>query len=235
MVLDFPPGHIIHQRFRIISKLGDGYEGEVYLVEEIGTGIERAAKFFYPERNKKGRDSRAYAKKLHKLRHCSMVIHYYSQDTIYIKNEPVIYLISDFIEGEKLSDFVDAQPKKRLHPYLALHFLYALIKGVEEIHLAGEYHGDIHEDNIIIERQGLGFDLKLVDLMHLGKRTQKLRQQDILDSIRLFYDVMGGKKQYAKLPGPIKEIICGLKKTLILEKFPTATRLRQHLETFSWN
>ncbi|RME78445.1 hypothetical protein D6774_01145 [Candidatus Woesearchaeota archaeon] len=59
-----------------------------------------------------------------------MVIHYYSQNTIYIKNEPVIYLISDFIEGEKLSDFVDAQPKKRIHPYLALHFLYALIKGV---------------------------------------------------------------------------------------------------------
>ena len=43
--LNLSVGQIIAQKYEIISLLGSGWEGEVYLTREKGTGIERTAKF----------------------------------------------------------------------------------------------------------------------------------------------------------------------------------------------
>ena len=59
-------------------------------------------------------------------------------------------------------------------------------------------------------------------------------QNDILDMIRIFYDVLGGAKYYPNQPDNIKYICCGLKKGLILKKFPSTARLREYLETMIW-
>ena len=64
---DLPPGQMIGKKYRVLSKLGAGWEGEVYKVGEIQTGIERAAKLFFPQRNLRDRTSKIYAQKLHKL------------------------------------------------------------------------------------------------------------------------------------------------------------------------
>ena len=48
---DLAPGRKLAGKFEIISKLGDGWEGEVYKVRENKTKIERAAKLFFPHRN----------------------------------------------------------------------------------------------------------------------------------------------------------------------------------------
>lgn len=48
--------------------LGSGWEGEVYKILETSTGIECAAKLFYPYRNENNCASKFNAKKLHKLR-----------------------------------------------------------------------------------------------------------------------------------------------------------------------
>lgn len=43
-------GRIIAGKHEVIEKLGDGYESEVYKIQEVTTGIIRAAKlFFYKE------------------------------------------------------------------------------------------------------------------------------------------------------------------------------------------
>ncbi|MGI9304630.1 MAG: serine/threonine protein kinase, partial [Gammaproteobacteria bacterium] len=66
---NFKPGHVLSGRYEVMSRLGAGWEGEVYLIHELGTRIERTAKFFFPQRNARDRAARLYAKKLHKLRH----------------------------------------------------------------------------------------------------------------------------------------------------------------------
>ncbi len=131
---DLEPEEIIHAKYEIISLLGKGWEGEVYLVRECNTGIERAAKFFYPKRNKHGRTSRFYAKKLHKLKNCKMLIQYHFQDEVLLREGLVHYLISEYISGDLLSEYIDVQKGKRLQPFDALHLLYALVCGIEEIH-----------------------------------------------------------------------------------------------------
>ena len=45
------PGRVIGGKYTVEVKLGSGWEGEVYKVTESRTGVCRAAKLFYPQRN----------------------------------------------------------------------------------------------------------------------------------------------------------------------------------------
>lgn len=231
---DLNPGRIISNKYEIIEKLGGGWEGEVYKIIERDMGIIRAAKLFYPQRNLRDKTARLYAKKLHLLRHCPIIIQYHNREKISFRKLPITVLISEYVEGEKLSDFLCRQKGKRLQAFQAIHLLHALTTGMEQIHSAREYHGDLHTDNIIINRYGLGFDLKVIDFYHWTASKRENMQNDILDMIRIFYDVLGGAKYYPNQPDNIKYICCGLKKGLILKKFPSTARLREYLETMIW-
>ncbi len=227
-------GRIIARKYEIISLLGSGWESEVYLVRELATGIERTAKFFFPQRNVRDKALKFYARKLHKLRECPIVIQYSTQDKLVIKRQSISFLVSEFVEGELLSSYLKNQPGKRLAPFQALHLLYALARGIECIHRVGDYHGDLHTDNIIVQRVGLNFELKLLDMFHWGAPNAENIREDVIDLIRIFYDSMGGARYYPKLPQEVKQICCGLKKSLIIRKFKTAGKLRQYLESMHW-
>lgn len=232
---DFPPGKLLRGRYEIVHHLGAGWEGEVYLIRERATGIDRTAKFFFPHRNQRDKAAVFYAKKLHKLRQCPIVIQYYTQDSILYRGVPITFLVSEFVEGELLSAFLARQPRKRLSPFQAVHLLHALAMGMEAIHQLGEYHGDLHSDNVIVQRYGLGFELKLLDMFHWGASSPQHIHDDVINLIRLFYDAVGGAKHYAKQPPEVKDICCGLKRSLILRKFKTAGQLRHYLETIQWS
>lgn len=232
---DLRPGRILARKYEILESLGGGWEGEVYKIVETDTGIVRAAKLFYPQRNIRDKSAKLYAKKLHKLRHCPILIQYHNREEIIVRRIPITILISEYVEGEKLSDFLVHQKGKRLPPFQAVHLLYALANGIEQIHHAREYHGDLHTENIIINRYGLGFDLKVIDFYHWSAPKRENIQADIIDMIRLFYDVLGGAKHYNNQPNNIKEVCCGLKRGLILKKFPTTSRLKEHLVSMIWD
>lgn len=231
---DFQPGRMIAGKYEVLSLLGSGWEGEVYRVLESNTGVERAAKIFFPQRNRYDRATKFYARKLHKLRHCTILIQYHTQERITFHREPTTVLISEYVEGELLSEFVKRQPGKRLTPFEGLHLLHALATGVEDIHRAREYHGDLHDDNIIVKRRGLSFDVKVVDMYNWGTPDAGNIRDDVCDLIRIFYDAIGGARFYSKQAKEIRGICCGLKRSIITRKFRTAGHLRQHLENMAW-
>ncbi|MCB0407138.1 MAG: protein kinase [Bdellovibrionales bacterium] len=232
--LDLPNGFLLSKKFEIVGQLGRGWEGEVYFIREVSTGIERAAKIFYPQRNINNVAAKFYARKLHKLRNCSILIKYLFQDQIRFRGHNLTYLISDYVEGETLENFLKRQKGHRLHPFQAVHLLHVLASGIEEIHRLKEYHGDLHTGNIILQRYGLTFHVKLVDLFHMGKATPTNIKYDVCDLIRVFYECIGGNKYYQKQPIAVKEICCGLKNSLILKKFKTAGQLKAYLENMEW-
>ncbi len=228
------PGRVIARKYEILDQLGTGWEGEVYKIVELSTGIERAAKLYYPQRNIKNKTASRYAMQLHRLRHCPIVIQYQTEERIIFKRVPITVMISEYVHGQILSEFLNSQRGKRLPPFQALHFLHALVTGLEPIHHLNEYHGDLHDENIIVSRFGLGFELKLLDTFH-WKDSRKLNiQQDLISSIQIFYSLLGGQKYYAKQPKVVKEICCGLKHSLILKKFKNVSQLREHLELLNW-
>ncbi len=235
MRFNLEAGAMLADKYEVVSFLGGGIEGEVYKIRERGTRIERAAKLFYPERNPGGRAARRQAKKLHKLRASLILIQYHTFETIQWEGETVSISISEYVEGELLSTYLKRYRGKRLPLFQAVHLLHALSVGVESIHHSGEYHGDLHVDNIIVERLGLTFDLKLIDLHHWGPANKDNRQFDLCCMIRLFYDAVGGQKMYAKHPQWVRELCCGLKKSLILRKFRDVSDLRIYLEAEEWS
>ncbi|MEE8387649.1 MAG: protein kinase [Acidiferrobacterales bacterium] len=228
------PGRKLAGRYEVIQRLGAGWEGEVYLVRELATNIERAAKFFFPQHNPRDKAAQFFARKLHKLRHCPIVIQYFAQDSITHEGERVPFLISEFVQGELLSEFLQRQPGKRMSPFQAVHLLHALAKGMECIHQLGEYHGDLHTDNIIIQRFGLGFDLKLLDIYQWKAPRGANIREDVINMIHIFYGALGGQTHYARQPPVVKSICCGLKRNLIFKKFKRAGKLRTFLENLDW-
>jgi len=144
----------------------------------------------------------------------------------------VTCLISDFVDGVLLSDYVESHPGKRLHPFKALHVIYPIVFGLEQIHAANEYHGDLHEQNILIRPYGIFFEIKIVDFFDHGRSSRDHRRDDIVDVARLLHWMVGGHRFYSKQPQSIKSICLGLRRDRIIEHFPTAARLRRHLDEF---
>lgn len=232
---DFAPGRSIAGKYTIDQPLGSGYEGEVYVITEKSTGIRRAAKFYYPHRDPTGKAAIAYARKLDALRHCPILMQYHHQEIVQVRRQKVMVVISELVEGQKLSEFLARQPRHRLSAFEALHVLYTLAKGIAPIHARGEYHGDIHDDNIMIRRVGIGFEVKLLDFFDLGKPTRSKIHKDVLNLIQVFYTIVGGQEQYARQPRVVKEIIRGQKDSLILKHFQSAGDIARHLETLEWH
>lgn len=231
---DFPSGMEVSSKYRIVKKLGWGWEGEVYQIQETLTGIERAAKFFYPHRNVGNKSARLYAQKLHKLRTCKILIQYLTQGKILFKGVPITYLVSEYVNGDPLEDFLKRQKGGRLSPFQALHLLHSLARGLDEIHNLKEYHGDLHTGNIIVQRFGLGFDLKILDLFFWDGGSKENQAEDLIKLIGVFYESLGGAKHYPSQPKEVKEIILGLKRTLIIDKFRNLSQLKTHIENLTW-
>lgn len=219
----------------MVEHLGAGWEGEVYRIREDATGIERAAKFFYPERDRDGHAVRFHARKLYKLRHCSILLQYLTVGDARIGGRSTQFLVSELVEGEMLSSLLASMPGQRMAPFEALHLLHDLAAGLEEVHQARDYHGDLHTDNILVQRRGIHFDLKLVDLYHWHAPTRENILDDVVAAIGVFHEALGGAKHYAKQPGVVKAICRGLKRSLIRERFRSAAHLRSYLENMPWD
>src|SRR6476659_9695829 len=114
---DFPEGRTIAGKYVIERPLGSGWEGEVYVITEKVTGIRRAAKFYYPHRDPMGKSAIAYARKLDALRHCPILMQYHHQEIASVRRKKVTVVISELVEGEKLSEFLVRQPRHKLSTF----------------------------------------------------------------------------------------------------------------------
>ncbi len=231
---DLTPGRIIGGKYVVEALLGAGWEGEVYKVTERRTGVSRAIKVFFPERNVGDRALRFYARRLERLRGCPIVIKYHHSETFRFRGYDITALVSEFVEGALLQSMVKQMPGQRMQVFEAMWLLRTLAEGVAQIHAHKTYHGDLHDKNILVQRRGVHFDIKLLDLYEQGGPTPTNIREDVIDLVRIFYDVLGGAKRYAGQPPEVKAICSGLQRGLILKKFPTARRLVQHLDGFKW-
>lgn len=231
---DFPVGKPLSGKYQIEQRLGTGWEGEVYKIRELKTGIPRAAKFYYPERNRKGKTAIWYSQKLNLLADCEVIMQYAHRDWITFRRQRIEFLVSEYIDGQVLDRYLTQQPGGRVSPFEALHILNALCLGLEKVHRLGEYHGDIHSGNIIIKREGLGYKVKLIDVFRrTGGATENIFL-DTVDLVNILYELIGGARHYRKMPTQIKDVCCGLKHTLIRKKFRNAGQLRWYLMHLQW-
>jgi serine/threonine protein kinase len=230
------PGDPLTWKYKVVERLGGGSEGEVYKIRESATGLTRAAKLYFPTKNANAQRVRfaRYARKLDALRDCDIIVKYFHTEEVRIGDTFVHCLISEYFVGAVLDAFLKNYRGGRLRSFEALNLIYILTCGIEEIHARGEFHGDLHTGNIFVERRGVFFHLRTIDLHEWGRSPATERRADILAITRLLYDLVGGRERYPRQAQPIKDICLGLRSDLILKKFPTVFHLRAHLETFAW-
>jgi hypothetical protein len=228
------PGARSPGKYEIERMLGSGWEGEVYAIIERTTGIRRAAKFYYPHRDPTGKAAIAYARKLDALRHCPILMQYHHQEIVYVRKRKVTIVISELVEGQKLSEFLHAQRNHALTTFEALHVLYTLARGSRRSTTAANTTADIHDDNIMIRRQGINFEVKLLDFFDLGKTHQSKIHKDVLNLVEVFHVIVGGRTAIRGKPAVVKDIIRGLKDSLILQRFQSAGDIQTHLENLEW-
>lgn len=225
---DFQPGRVLAGKYVVAEFLGGGWEGEAYLVHEKSTGFARVAKFYYPERNEKGNSLKEYVKRLESLSDLGCVIRYMHSDSIRHHGTKLDFMVSTRAPGKQLSYYIKKRGGK-LGALESLMILEKIIDGLEHIHARGLYHGDVHEDNVMISRVGIHFDVRFLDFIHLGPTTRKRKQEDVFDALMLLRDMTGGKARYAKQPPIIKALVKGGRRELVREAFPTPISVRKFL------
>ncbi len=239
---NFTPGRILARKYEVVAQVGKGHShnGELYMLHERATGIDRTARFFFPHLHADHQIAAHYAQKLHRLRHCHILMQYRSQETISVAGTPVTFLVSDHLEGQFLREHLAARPFKRMPHFEGLHLLRALASGVEQVHRAGDFHGELHPDNIMVRRVGLCFKVKLLDLAPAPMREfnpaqvrAKIRG-DVVDLVAIFHEAIGGESLHGKFPNAVRDLLSDRSREGLEARFRNASELSDYLDNLSW-
>jgi serine/threonine-protein kinase len=147
--------------YRILSKLGEGGMGTVYLGEHVKMGRKSAikvmAKSMAEDADAIARFNREAANAA-RINHPSVCAIYDFGET----DEGVIYLAMEFIEGEALTDIILREGS--LAPKRAANILKQAADALEAAAELGIVHRDLKPDNIMVARARDGGDVvKVVD------------------------------------------------------------------------
>lgn len=228
------PGDRLGSEYEVTGFLGSGWEGEVYKVVERATGVLRAAKLFYPQRNVAGRAILRYARKVDKLKHIPAIIQYHHRGSARVDGASVEFVVSEYAPGKLLSQIIEDRDGDPFPSFEALHIIRAVAQAVAPIHRAGEYHGDLHPLNVMVRREGLWFRIKLLDFFDLGKATKAKIADDVVDIMKILYELVGGSVHYRYAGSEIKRFVQGRRWTLVKKQLRNADDLLAALDTFSW-
>jgi len=143
-------GHVLDGKYTLISKLGEGGMGSVYLAEQQTMGREVAIKVL---RREFSQNRMAIKRFLREARAASKLAH---PNTITVydfgqSNEGLLYLVMEKLTGRPLADILDsdgALPVTR-----AIHILAQICDSLSEAHKNGITHRDLKPENIFIEEK----------------------------------------------------------------------------------
>ncbi len=143
-------GHVLDGKYTLISKLGEGGMGSVYLAEQATMGREVAIKVL---RREFSQNRMAIKRFLREARAASKLAH---PNTITVydfgqSNDGLLYLVMEKLTGRPLADILDSDgslPVER-----AVHILAQICDSLSEAHKNGITHRDLKPENIFIEEK----------------------------------------------------------------------------------
>ncbi|TVP60918.1 MAG: serine/threonine protein kinase, partial [Gemmatimonadales bacterium] len=154
-------GTILAGRYRILSLLGEGAMGAVYLGEHLKIGRRDALKVLRPSL---ARDEEAIARFTRGARNASGIRHR-NVCAIYdfgTTEEGLHFLAMEYVEGGNLTHTIEGGG--RLEMARATSILHQAAGALQVAHDRGIIHRDLKPDNIMLARESDGSDLvKVVD------------------------------------------------------------------------
>jgi serine/threonine protein kinase len=173
-------GSIIADRYRVVSKIGDGGMGQVYLAEHVRMKRRCAVKIMRPQLMS---DPVAVVRFNREAENASQISHP-NVCAVYDFGETpngLIYLAMEFIDGDPLSKIMAHE--NFLIPVRAADIVSQTADALSAAHGLGILHRDLKPDNIMIARSRAGTDhVKIVDFgiaRVMSKESQQLTSTGI--------------------------------------------------------
>lgn len=143
-------GHVLDGKYTLLSKLGEGGMGSVYLAEQATMGREVAIKVL---RREFSQNRTAIKRFLREARAASKLGH---PNTITVydfgqSNDGLLYLVMERLSGRPLADILDQDGA--LPPQRAAHIFGQICDSLSEAHRQGITHRDLKPENIFIEQK----------------------------------------------------------------------------------
>ena len=139
------------QNYEIISLIGEGGMGNVYLAENKEVGRRVAIKIILPHlaKHEHVRDRFIIeAKTMSRLQHVNIITLY-----DYIANDEGLFLIMEYVDGDPLDDYIH-NIGKAIDEDLAIEVTKQVLSACDHAHANGVVHRDIKPGNIIINKEG---------------------------------------------------------------------------------
>lgn len=151
-------GYLIDNRYEVLSKLGQGGFGAVYLVYDNEKEVRKALKVM-PEAvtcDREAMDSlKQEAMTMGRLKHPNIV----KLCGFNVKG-PVKYIAMEYVEGKNLSELKMAQPEGKIPEESVKKIALQIAKTLSYAHFEKVIHRDIKPQNILISKAG---KVKLMD------------------------------------------------------------------------
>ena len=141
-------------RFDIVSTLGRGAQGTVYLAHDTHLDRRVALKTLRVDRmEESARQAQtglmlSEARIVGKLAHPNLVALFDAGE-----ENGMPYLVFEYVEGQTLADLI--RTRRTIAPLEAARLTISLLAGIEYAHTAGVFHRDIKPANIMITRDGV--------------------------------------------------------------------------------
>ncbi len=154
------PEQIIAGRYRLISRLGSGGMGLVFLAEQLGVGNRVAIKFLDPEPNA---DDSRIARFLREAKVALEVKHPGAAQLLDLGRDDAhrLYLVFEYVEGEDLRDLIRSDG--RLHFDEARAIALKVAEALAFAHERHIVHRDVKPENIRVRRDLAQVHVKVLD------------------------------------------------------------------------
>ncbi|MBK6725101.1 MAG: serine/threonine protein kinase [Acidobacteria bacterium] len=157
--------------YKIISAIGKGGMGEVFLAQDTKLNRQVALKIlpaeFAEDKDRMGRFVRE-AQSASALNHSNII-------TIYEigESDGTHFIATEFIDGKTLGEYAKANP---LNYRSALEIAIQVASALDEAHAAGIVHRDIKPDNVMVRANGL------VKILDFGIAKVSASSTSVIDS-----------------------------------------------------
>jgi serine/threonine protein kinase len=141
--------------YKLNSEIGHGANGIVLKGEDSVLKRTVAIKFWLPHRKKTKPDPNKFYNEIQKIAQMDSdkIVKIYSANII---EESYFYAVYEFVQGESLKKWLEKEQNFRLRCFV----LEQIYTEMNEVHEKGIYHGDLHEENILITSE---CDIKIID------------------------------------------------------------------------
>ena len=184
----------IADRYQVISKLGEGAYGKVYLAEDLKNKNQKVAVKQLKSSSVEEGVPISSLREISLLKELSNVNIVKLMDVVHLQNN--IVLVFEYVETD-LKIMLKNNNNKGLEPKLYKSFLYQLLKGIQHIHRMKILHRDIKSENLLISKDN---KLKITDFglaRGYGLPIKSFRN----DVVSLWYrapDILLGNENYER-------------------------------------